>query len=291
LNTDSLSKETVSEIEKLADSLNAIKSTASFKKAKVQGIPRQAILKPSYAVYRLQNQRFSLGDRVIMAQDSGSVPLCARGVVVGLSNDSIDVIWDAQFISGTTLNGRCTEYRGSSVPRNSCLNLTDQQFCTSTKPKTQPAPILAPPPQQAPGLRGDPPHRGRGGTRRSSREIKPTQIMRNPNRSQYQSDQGHSNPSPSTFVPPPVQAGHSQGSQGAELKAPLPDPVVSHANSQRNTPLNRGSATQNRSQSRGSRRFNPMGRGDSVLPPRGLNSVGRAKFKARGGHAMQGSAS
>lgn len=99
-------QDVVAEIEQKADMLNANKSAASIKKAKVQGIPRQAVLKPAHAVYRLQNQRFALGDRVIMVQDSGSVPLAAKGVVIGLNADSIDVVWDVPFISGTTLGGR-----------------------------------------------------------------------------------------------------------------------------------------------------------------------------------------
>jgi len=41
-----------------------------------------------------------------MVQDSGAVPLCAKGVVVGLNNTSIDVLWDVPFVSGTDLGGR-----------------------------------------------------------------------------------------------------------------------------------------------------------------------------------------
>jgi len=57
-------------------------------------------------MYRLQDQVFSLGDRVTMVQDAGSVPLCAKGAVVGVNNQSIDVVWDQPFMSGTTLGGR-----------------------------------------------------------------------------------------------------------------------------------------------------------------------------------------
>lgn len=104
---DQLSKETVLEIEKLADSLTASKSsTAAIKKAIVKGIPRQAVLKPSHAIYRLQGQRFALGDRVTMVMDSGAVPLAAKGVVVGLNEKSMDVAWDVPFMSGTTLGDR-----------------------------------------------------------------------------------------------------------------------------------------------------------------------------------------
>ncbi|KAF8340315.1 uncharacterized protein EI90DRAFT_2905979 [Cantharellus anzutake] len=168
LDVESVSKSIIDKFERLADSLNATKSAGAIKKAKVQGIPRQAILKPSHAIHRLNHQRFSLGDRVVMAQDSGGVPLCARGVVVGISNDLIDVVWDMQIISGTTLNGRCSDYRGSSVPRSSCLNLKDPQFCVSTKPRSQPAPILKPPPRAATGPHQTSLSQGRGGQPRAS---------------------------------------------------------------------------------------------------------------------------
>lgn len=96
----------MAEIEKLADSFNANKSSSSIKKAMVKGIPRQAVLKPAHAIYKLQNQKFALGDRVTMVQDSGGVPLCAKGVVIGLNNSSVDVVWDVPFLSGTDLRGR-----------------------------------------------------------------------------------------------------------------------------------------------------------------------------------------
>jgi Xrn1 SH3-like domain len=99
-------QETIKEIERVADLLNSTKSAAAIRKAVVQGIPRQAVLRPAHAVYRLQNQIFALGDRVTMVQDSGSVPLCAKGVVIGVNDASIDVVWDVPFISGTTLGDR-----------------------------------------------------------------------------------------------------------------------------------------------------------------------------------------
>ena len=82
------------------------KSPTSIKKAIVKGIPRQALLKPEHAIYRLQNQTFSLGDRVVMVRDSGSVPLAVKGVVVGLNAASLDVVWDVPFMSGSTLGDR-----------------------------------------------------------------------------------------------------------------------------------------------------------------------------------------
>lgn len=96
----------MAEIEKLADGFAAAKSAATYKKVIVQGIPREAVLKPAHAVYRLQNQRFALGDRVTMVQDTGGVPLSAKGVVIGLNAKSMDVIWDVAFLSGSTLGER-----------------------------------------------------------------------------------------------------------------------------------------------------------------------------------------
>ncbi|KAK7466207.1 exonuclease II Exo2 [Stygiomarasmius scandens] len=189
---DQLSKDTVSEIEKLADSFISNKSPKAIKKAIVKNIPRQAVLKPAHAVYRLQNQHFALGDRVTMVQDSGGVPLSAKGVVIGLNSKSMDVVWDVPFMSGTTMGDRCSQYRGCTVEFNTCLNLSYPQFVTSTnpdappapptntspfKPKFGPYPLVNPAPGQAPaaGFRSAPrgnstpvhimtnPHRGRGG--------------------------------------------------------------------------------------------------------------------------------
>lgn len=65
-----------------------------------------------------------------MVQDAaaGGVPLAMKGVVVGISTTSIDIVWDRPFMGGETLNGRCSEYRGSTVPFSACLNLTRPQF-------------------------------------------------------------------------------------------------------------------------------------------------------------------
>ena len=93
-------------LEEFADTLSTNRSANSIKKAKVQGIPRQVVLKPSHAVYRLQAQKFAVGDRVTMVQETGGVPLAAKGVVVGLNPTNIDVVWDIPFISGSTLQGR-----------------------------------------------------------------------------------------------------------------------------------------------------------------------------------------
>jgi len=130
----------VKEIERLTDEFNKGRSTTNFKRAMVMNVPRRAVVKPEHAVYRLQNQNFDLGDRVIMVQESGSVPLAAKGVVIGMNTKSVDVVWDVPFISGTTLSNRCSQYRGSTVEFNVCLNLTNRQFVSPVNPSAHPPP-------------------------------------------------------------------------------------------------------------------------------------------------------
>ncbi|CAG7851990.1 5'-3' exoribonuclease 1; AltName: Full=Exonuclease 2; AltName: Full=Exonuclease II; Short=Exo II; AltName: Full=p140 [Serendipita indica DSM 11827] len=137
LSTETLEKETISQIEAAAAQIAASRTATGIKKAKVQGIPRQAVLKPIQVHSRLKDQVFKLGDRVIMVQDSGGVPLCNKGIVVGIVDKMIDVVWDNAFIGGSTLGGRCSEYRGSTCTINSCLNLTNQQFIVATTPTQQ----------------------------------------------------------------------------------------------------------------------------------------------------------
>ncbi|KAI0719397.1 exonuclease II [Cerioporus squamosus] len=194
---DQLAKDTVKQIEALADDLTANKQPGGFKKAIVKGIPRQAVLKPSHAVYRLQNQHFALGDRVTMVQDSGGVPLSFKGVVIGMNAKSMDVVWDAAFMSGTTLGDRCSQYRGSTVEFWSCLNLTNPQFLASTNPKApthqQPQapfkPRFGPHPSVQPGPGAQPAsgfrpaaHAHNGVHQNGFGRGGPVHIMTNPNR-------------------------------------------------------------------------------------------------------------
>ena len=83
------------------------RASADIRKAVVKGIPSEAVLKPSDATFKLQDQHFALGDRVVMVQETGSVPLGAKGVVVGFHNQGMEILWDHSFLSGTNLNGRC----------------------------------------------------------------------------------------------------------------------------------------------------------------------------------------
>ena len=110
---DVRAQETVKRIEELIDELSARRG--QMRKVMVNGIPRQAILKPAHAVYRLQSQRFDIGDRVVMVKDSEPVPLSAKGVVVGIKAKMLDVVWDVFFRSGSTLGNRCVTHPNCST--------------------------------------------------------------------------------------------------------------------------------------------------------------------------------
>ncbi|KAK4058246.1 exonuclease II Exo2 [Microbotryomycetes sp. JL221] len=138
--SEQLDKNTVLLVETLADRLTSSKGLASIKQAAINGIPRAALLKPSHAASRLRDQRFSLGDRVVAVSESGSVPLAAQGVVVGIQTGLIDVVFDVQFIGGTTLGDRCSSHRGASVAPNTLLNLTDPQCIVQTGNARSPSP-------------------------------------------------------------------------------------------------------------------------------------------------------
>jgi len=111
-----------------------------------------------------------------------------------LNEKNMDVVWDVPFMSGTTLGDRCSQYRGLAVEFNSCLNLSDPQFVTSTKPRTQVNPSAAPfksrfgsqPHQPFAGVRPAPAHAsGPSSATAPTTAVasnKSVHIMTNPNR-------------------------------------------------------------------------------------------------------------
>jgi 5'-3' exoribonuclease 1 len=103
----------------------------------MNGIPRQALLKPSDAQWRLNGQKFVLGDRVIYVADSGRVPIASKGTVVGLTQTTretwLDVVFDVTFMSGTSLGDRCSPFRGSTVPTWTVLNLSNRQVLSMSR--------------------------------------------------------------------------------------------------------------------------------------------------------------
>lgn len=130
LEAEQLDGDTVAAIEHAADANEAAIKTA-IEGTQMGGVPRHALLKPADADQRTQHQKFRLGHRVVYVLDSGRVPIAMRGTVVGKTrttrNTLLDIVFDSTFMSGTTLNGRCSPFRGSTVPSEAVLNLTERQ--------------------------------------------------------------------------------------------------------------------------------------------------------------------
>ena len=137
LDAEQLDSEAVSKIEKAADEAFQMDPPGKGVNKKINGAPRNALLKPSDAEQRLSHQRFSLGDRVVYVQDSGRVPIATRGTIVGKTRTPrivlLDVVFDVTFMSGTSLEDRCSPFRGSTVPVHTVLNLTDRQVVAGSR--------------------------------------------------------------------------------------------------------------------------------------------------------------
>lgn len=135
LEAEQLDSEVVLQIEKAAD--HEVMTEPPPETKVIGGIPRSALLKPSDAQWRLGNQVFRLGDRIIYTADSGKVPIASKGTIVGLTQTSrevwLDVVFDVSFMSGTTLGDRCSPFRGQTVPKWSVLNLSDKQCIAGSK--------------------------------------------------------------------------------------------------------------------------------------------------------------
>ena len=151
LDAEQLDSDTVLKIEQAAGHVAILDPPEKNKLTKINGAPRNAILRPSDAEHRLSSQRFTLGDRIIYVADSGKVPIATRGTVVGKSrtarNILLDILFDIEFISGTSLSDRCSPFRGQTVPSHAVLNLTDRQLIagnratTNTRPQSQVTPL------------------------------------------------------------------------------------------------------------------------------------------------------
>lgn len=208
-----------------------------------------------------------------MVKDSGGVPLSVKGVVIGLNAKSMDVVWDVPFIAGSTLQDRCSQYRGSTVEFSSCLNLTNQQFVTSTNPKA-PAPVrnnapfnpkFGPHPvvQPAPG------QQAASGFRPAQQPNgQPMKIMMNPNRGGRGGAAGWTN-------------GHAgRGGPGVNGQGGRPAVAVEPVQPQASQASTSPTQTQNPQQP-GAGRGAPRGRGGPPL--RGGRGFERGRGAPRGG--------
>ncbi|KAA6417737.1 MAG: 5 -3 exoribonuclease 1, partial [Trebouxia sp. A1-2] len=75
---------------------------------------------------------FDLGDRVACLKSTGSPPLGSRGTVVGVHEGAVEVLFDADFIGGGDLQGRCQGRCGVMLPPADLLNLAKPHFSNIT---------------------------------------------------------------------------------------------------------------------------------------------------------------
>ncbi|DBA92644.1 TPA: hypothetical protein ACH3X1_002861 [Trebouxia sp. C0004] len=75
---------------------------------------------------------FDLGDRVACLKSTGSPPLGSRGTVVGVHEGAVEVLFDADFIGGGDLQGRCQGRCGIMLPPADLLNLAKPHFSNIT---------------------------------------------------------------------------------------------------------------------------------------------------------------
>lgn len=137
LDTAQLDSDVIHRIEAAADEAASRNAPDMNQYKKIKSVPRNAILKPSDAESRLGHQNFALGDRIVYVQDSGRVPIASHGTVVGTTRTPrttfLDVVFDVTFMSGTSLDNRCSPFRGSTVPVHSVLNVTDRQLVAGSR--------------------------------------------------------------------------------------------------------------------------------------------------------------
>jgi 5'-3' exoribonuclease 1 len=143
IEADQLDADTIKKIEEAAALLPSNQADP-YKPKRVNGVPRQALLHPTHAEGRLQSQAFAVGDRVVYVQNSGKVDIAMKGTVVGINTSTLDVVFDSPIMSGSDLGGRCSENRGSIVPKSSVLNLTNPTVVALSKAALQRKPDTVP---------------------------------------------------------------------------------------------------------------------------------------------------
>ncbi|KAL2133639.1 hypothetical protein VTI74DRAFT_1995 [Chaetomium olivicolor] len=143
LDAEQLDSDVVMQLATEADRLQLSAIPANPKK--MNGVPRNALMRPEDAEHRLGNQHFALGDRVVYVARTGKVPIAYRGTVVGISRTPtaklLDVVFDVTFMSGTTLGDRCPPFRGQTVPSTVLLNLTNRQVVAGSRTQVARQPI------------------------------------------------------------------------------------------------------------------------------------------------------
>jgi 5'-3' exoribonuclease 1 len=71
-------------------------------------------------------QEFQLGDRVIniRSNDVKFVPFGEKGTITAITDEFFEVMFDNEFVGGSTMEGRFTTRKGAYVKPENILNLT-----------------------------------------------------------------------------------------------------------------------------------------------------------------------
>lgn len=183
LETEGLSKSSILNLEREIIKINSTPVPVTIVTHK--NIPREALLAPVNAFYQLSSQHFSIGDRVVSVLDYGKVNIFSRGTVISInsmvSKVTLDVLFDVEFSSGTTLNDRCETKRGMTVESGSVLNLTSRQMVVHSKKSQEQSKVPAKGPRQVAAGAPPPSAWKNGSSSVKSAPIKPTpQIMQRP---------------------------------------------------------------------------------------------------------------
>jgi hypothetical protein len=130
--TEMFPKELVQQIEQSAITHEKqFKENADYSNTVIVPTPR-FLYKPGDPFPKDLNDRshMVIGQRVVSISGTGSVPLGHQGILVGIEGESGEVIFDEEFIGGTTLSGKIGTRRGAVVPLQQLLNLSNPKYRT-----------------------------------------------------------------------------------------------------------------------------------------------------------------
>jgi 5'-3' exoribonuclease 1 len=99
-------KDSIKKIQDRVDGIYEKYGQIKMKSINVTNVPRLALLKPEHTSYRLGDQDFKIGERIVHASDIGSAPLGAKGTIIGMESKYLEILFDEPFLSGSTLGGR-----------------------------------------------------------------------------------------------------------------------------------------------------------------------------------------
>lgn len=117
-NTQACGAATIKKIEACAEELSKMTAEAiPVKKVEAFKVSDLVLPLPNLVPEALLQgkQTFVCGDRVVNCVSGGPVPLGARATVVAVEEPFVDVVLDSKIVSGNTLGGRCSDFRGMVI--------------------------------------------------------------------------------------------------------------------------------------------------------------------------------